>query len=337
MKWIGGGLLAALLALPAAWGDDPPKDKDREEPPKDTEKVSPAKEQYDVLTKEYSARQKEVLAELRKAKGDERKNHLDKYYGLGKEFADKFYKLAEDNPKDPAATDALFWIVQNAAGSEAHKKATEKVTALIGELPLNDLYHKLMTLRGGSLAVLDAVSKRAEKDEKDPMAGTLLGWVATNGAYQPAGQKAIDRLIEKYPDHASIERVCRILGQSDLPTAEASLKKILEKSTKPKVQAAAALGLGQLLATRTDELGDKPAEADKVAAEGEKYFTKAIDLYGNDSADQQKSARAELKALQTLRVGKPAPDIKAPDLDGKEFKLSDYRGKVVLLDFWGNW
>jgi cytochrome oxidase Cu insertion factor (SCO1/SenC/PrrC family) len=31
---------------------------------------------------------------------------------------------------------------------------------------------------------------------------------------------------------------------------------------------------------------------------------------------------------------KPAPDIVATDQDGKEFKLSDYRGKVVLLDFW---
>ena len=41
--------------------------------------------------------------------------------------------------------------------------------------------------------------------------------------------------------------------------------------------------------------------------------------------------------LRTIRVGKEAPEIKAPDLDGKEFKLSDYRGKVVLLDFWGHW
>jgi hypothetical protein len=48
-------------------------------------------------------------------------------------------------------------------------------------------------------------------------------------------------------------------------------------------------------------------------------------------------AKAELFELRHLRVGKVAPDIEGEDLDGVKFKLSDYRGKVVLLDFWGDW
>lgn len=32
--------------------------------------------------------------------------------------------------------------------------------------------------------------------------------------------------------------------------------------------------------------------------------------------------------------GDLAPDIEGTDADGKPFKLSDYRGKVVLLKFW---
>ena len=42
-------------------------------------------------------------------------------------------------------------------------------------------------------------------------------------------------------------------------------------------------------------------------------------------------------ALKHLTVGRPAMEIEAEDIDGKKFKLSDYRGKVVVLDFWGNW
>ena len=42
--------------------------------------------------------------------------------------------------------------------------------------------------------------------------------------------------------------------------------------------------------------------------------------------------------IETLKViGSPAKEIAAKDLDGVEFKLSDYKGKVVLLDFWGYW
>jgi predicted Zn finger-like uncharacterized protein len=37
------------------------------------------------------------------------------------------------------------------------------------------------------------------------------------------------------------------------------------------------------------------------------------------------------------QVNQPAPEIDGEDIDGKKFKLSDYRGKVILLDFWGHW
>jgi hypothetical protein len=38
-----------------------------------------------------------------------------------------------------------------------------------------------------------------------------------------------------------------------------------------------------------------------------------------------------------FQVGETAPEIKGEDIDGIPFTLSDYRGKVVVLDFWGHW
>ena len=48
-------------------------------------------------------------------------------------------------------------------------------------------------------------------------------------------------------------------------------------------------------------------------------------------------AEAALFELRNLAVGKPAPDIEGEDVHGKRFKLSDYRGKVIVLSFSGNW
>jgi hypothetical protein len=42
------------------------------------------------------------------------------------------------------------------------------------------------------------------------------------------------------------------------------------------------------------------------------------------------SRRAALKSLE-------APDFELPDLDGKMHRLSDYRGKKVLLAAWASW
>jgi hypothetical protein len=60
---------------------------------------------------------------------------------------------------------------------------------------------------------------------------------------------------------------------------------------------------------------------------------------GNPSAPPPTSGQSpagEKKEVGT-RVGLTALEIEGEDIDGKRFKLSDYRGKVVLLDFWGNW
>jgi peroxiredoxin len=50
------------------------------------------------------------------------------------------------------------------------------------------------------------------------------------------------------------------------------------------------------------------------------------------------SGRSAQPALPPVgEVNKPAPDFVLPGLDGKDVRLSDYRGKVVLVNFWGTW
>ena len=63
---------------------------------------------------------------------------------------------------------------------------------------------------------------------------------------------------------------------------------------------------------------------------------KSLAVGAESDSIREASARSVWK-LENLQVGMVAPDIVAKDLDGEELKLSDYAGKVVVIDFWGDW
>ncbi|MEX0331213.1 MAG: TlpA family protein disulfide reductase [Puniceicoccaceae bacterium] len=46
---------------------------------------------------------------------------------------------------------------------------------------------------------------------------------------------------------------------------------------------------------------------------------------------------AQIDMLESLQVGGVFPDLSFSDLEGKAISLADYKGKVVLIDFWATW
>ena len=57
----------------------------------------------------------------------------------------------------------------------------------------------------------------------------------------------------------------------------------------------------------------------------------------NPFPEYTKALQAELNKLSTLQPGQPAPDFTLHDPDGQPVSLSQFKGKVVLLDFWASW
>ena len=59
-------------------------------------------------------------------------------------------------------------------------------------------------------------------------------------------------------------------------------------------------------------------------------------LMPNSGSSQSSDAETAVKEKDPL-IGQKAPDFQTQFLNGEEFKLSDQKGKVVILDFWATW
>lgn len=58
--------------------------------------------------------------------------------------------------------------------------------------------------------------------------------------------------------------------------------------------------------------------------------------YANYISKAEAAAESQ-RAMSRIAVGQPAPDIDLPSPAGKNYKLSDLKGQIVLLDFWASW
>ena len=119
-----------------------------------------------------------------------------------------------------------------------------------------------------------------------------------------------------------------MIAYSASPAVPDTLRAIAEKSPNRKVQGQALFALAQYHKDR-----DKEAEAEKGFEEVAEKYADVASYRGTLG----EAAKANLHEIRDLAIGKVAPEIEGEDVDGKTMKLSQYRGKVVVLDFWGDW
>jgi AhpC/TSA family len=153
-----------------------------------------------------------------------------------------------------------------------------------------------------------------------------LEFLALNTARQPGHEEAVDELLAKHGDNPQLASLVLMLGRM-LRNGTEKLEAILGGEFHVDNKAAATLALAEAIQE------DDPERAEKLLTEGLAAFSD-VKLKGRTVVE---IAEPVLFVLQNLSIGKTAPDIEGTDFDEIAFKLSDYRGKVVVLDFWGDW
>lgn len=161
----------------------------------------------------------------------------------------------------------------------------------------------------------------------------------------------IEHFQTHYKESESLDVYVRALGKIKTPTQEVedAIKFIAENSSSKTVQAKTAMVLVDYLEnvkTRIPRTRRKPNPS-YLASRTKEEIDKEIDStlenlvanYSEVKSGKQTFGQLASKKLQlrNIQIGKVAPDIEGVDLDDVSFKLSEYRGKVVVIDFWGDW
>jgi hypothetical protein len=255
--------------------------------------------QVAAIQKEFNDAQTAFFKKYSAAKSDEEKQRLMAENPQPGPFIAKLWPLVDADAKDAAARDAMVWILQSGDGNDK-----DKARGLV-------LEHHLEAAEIGDVC-------NALVYEPKPQNLEFVTTVAVKSPHAAVRGKAL--WAKAQLQNQAVEAAARLNGDTMPAENRARYVEHLGEATVAWL---------------------KGIDTEKLAADSEALYEQIakecgdVELWrGRSLAD---AAKGELFEMRNLAIGKVAPDIVGKDADGVEFKLSDYRGKVVVIDFWGFW
>jgi peroxiredoxin len=179
--------------------------------------------------------------------------------------------------------------------------------------------------RAAQLTLLDSDPRSAE-------ALAAATDILLNTPDGPEVEKAAEVILQYHITSPDLATLAQKLERLRHRCSQKLLEAMLEQNPDSEVRATACFILATLLKDQA-EFG-KNKEATRAA---EKYFEQVIKEFATSrpkGAEFARRSKPELNEIRHFFIGNSAPDLSGTDFSGQPLKLSDYRGKVVVVFFW---
>jgi thiol-disulfide isomerase/thioredoxin len=178
-----------------------------------------------------------------------------------------------------------------------------------------------------------AIARRDPNSAEAADALIFIGRLSTG----PESEEPLRLLARDHARHPRIGGVCITQSGNASPTVDALNRRVLADNPTRQVRTEVTYAM----ARRSRSEGERDQDQRKLA-EAERHYEAVIrdsrDLKnGQAETTLAQAATAELFEMTRLATGGPAPDLVGEDLDGRPLSLSGFRGRVVVLSFWGTW
>jgi thiol-disulfide isomerase/thioredoxin len=164
---------------------------------------------------------------------------------------------------------------------------------------------------------LDFAEKSNDKEAAVKALGFVLQIPDTAGK-DSMHAKALGILKKDYAENKDVSKVARAHAVKALmKNSEQNLQKVKQIKGNPAARAFYEKQMGK---------------------DGVEKLLASVDSTEKDLKGYRELLNGDLKGIfPDLSVGAQAPEVVSQDLDGKKVKLSDLKGKVVVLDIWATW
>jgi len=267
--------------------------------------ISAAAKQFEALRLDYQQQLDAFQKVFDQAKTEADRDRLwRERFPPPETFYARFMTLAEKNPKDPAAVDALIWVATNSSNEPKDSKTQARA--------------------------LDQLQRLYLTSEKLPEVFASLPF----DPQENRGEKFLWAVYEKNPYREVQALACHQLAMRRLHQVRQVTRWRNENPEKLKDIWIKSTAFAYLVTTDVPKL---EREADLLLERVIKDYSDVAITRGRETTTLGKIAQGQLYALRYLAIGKRAPELASVDLAGNSTRLSQLRGSVVVLDVWATW